>query len=462
MSEVISVGAVVVFLMLMFYMAMGTVIERYKWAFGHEASFTILLGMLVSFIAFEEGHRKFVELLKFSDSTFFYFCLPPIVFSSGYNMQRGDFFANLKNISIFGVLSTFLCFAVFSVITIVVKNRGIMQEIDGKTGKWAPLDLTDAECLLMCSLLCSSDVIAAVSLISYDKQPKLFSIVFGEGIINDAVSIILFNTVMKYTSENHEITSSTPFAIIKDFFDLGTNSIFVGILFGLGSAMLLKTYRAFSRSPIIETSFLFCIAYLSYVVSEMMHSSGIISLLISGIVMAHYTFYNLSAPGKHSTFFVFEFLGYASEAFVFAYLGLTFFSYFELKWSPQLFVVELIVIVIGRFCGVFLTIGLFSCCCGYKSGMELKELLFIWYAGMIRGAIAFGLVLRIDDKQFKNRDVIVTTSLSLVVFTTIAFGSTVGLLSRCLFPEDNNDEELNNTIQVDQMDNSSARRVEED
>ena len=51
---------------------------------------------------------------------------------------------------------------------------------------------------------------------------------------------------------------------------------------------------------------------------------------------------------------------------------------------------------------------------------------------MIRGAIAFGLVLRIDD-SYTNRDVIVTTSLSLVVFTTVVFGSTVGLLRDCVF-----------------------------
>ena len=56
------------------------------------------------------------------------------------------------------------------------------------------------EILLMCSLLCSSDVIAAISLIKPSEKPKLFSLVFGEGIVNDAVSIILFNTVLKYTS----------------------------------------------------------------------------------------------------------------------------------------------------------------------------------------------------------------------------------------------------------------------
>ena len=52
---------------------------------------------------------------------------------------------------------------------------------------------------------------------------------------------------------------------------------------------------------------------------------------------------------------------------------------------------------------------------------------------MIRGAIAFGLVLRIDGKMFKNRDIIVTTTLSLVIFTTVFMGSILGVLQACLF-----------------------------
>ena len=49
--------------------------------------------------------------------------------------------------------------------------------------------------LLFTSLLCSSDVVAAVSIVSYNDQPKLYSCIFGEGVVNDIVSIILFNTV---------------------------------------------------------------------------------------------------------------------------------------------------------------------------------------------------------------------------------------------------------------------------
>ena len=58
------------------------------------------------------------------------------------------------------------------------------------------------------------------------------------------------------------------------------------------------------------------------------------------------------------------------------------------------------------------------------------------YAGLIRDAIAFGHVLRIDGGDVEHRSVIVTTCLTLVVFTTVFFGATVGSVQACLFPKD--------------------------
>lgn len=70
---------------------------------------------------------------------------------------------------LFGVLGTFVAFFAFSAMTIYLTKLGFMTQYDGATGEWSPLELTSPECMLMCSLLCSSDVIAAISLISYDK-----------------------------------------------------------------------------------------------------------------------------------------------------------------------------------------------------------------------------------------------------------------------------------------------------
>ena len=111
----------------------------------------------------------------------------------------------------------------------------------------------------------------------------------------------------------------------------------------------------------------------------------------------------------------------------------------------------LIICVLGRFIGTIGIIMIFELF-GYKSGISMKELIFISYAGIIRGAVAFGLVLRIDDKV-QHRSVIVTTSLALVCFTTIFFGSTVVTVQKMLFKEKEGEKHHH----VDDPDNSQGR-----
>lgn len=56
--------------------------------------------------------------MAFNDDLFFYFVLPPIIFSQGFNMYRKRFFDNIGNIVLFGVFGTFTTFAVFAACTI--------------------------------------------------------------------------------------------------------------------------------------------------------------------------------------------------------------------------------------------------------------------------------------------------------------------------------------------------------
>lgn len=41
----------------------------------------------------------------------------------------------------------------------------------------------------------ATDSVAALTLIKPSQHPKLFSVIFGEGMVNDAVAIILFKVV---------------------------------------------------------------------------------------------------------------------------------------------------------------------------------------------------------------------------------------------------------------------------
>lgn len=157
----------------------------------------------------------------------------------------------------------------------------------------------------MCSLLCCTDTIAAVSIISYDEQPKLFSMIFGEGVTNDAVAIILFNTIALFT-EGATLSFMMVLEIILGFLALGFFSILIGVLSGFASALILKHGRFLTRNPVIEVTLTFIFGNISYVVSELFHMSGIISLLTCGIVMAHYTYYNLSHQAKSGTTVAYE------------------------------------------------------------------------------------------------------------------------------------------------------------
>lgn len=215
--------------------------------------------------------------------------------------------------------------------------------------------LSIMEILLMCSLLCSSDVVAAVSLINSEKQPKLFSLVFGEGITNDAVSIILFNAVVEFAGPGSTFDTTTPIKILISFTILGVGSLFIGIAVAFISSLTTKNFRFLTVKPVIECNIIFCFGYLSYTISERLHFSGIISLLATGILMAKYSWYNLSPQSKQTTSLAFSMVGYAAEAFVFGYLGLTFFSYVTYEWSWGLFIGEIIIVICGRFSG---TIGL--------------------------------------------------------------------------------------------------------
>mmetsp|Transcript_15682 Transcript_15682/g.21273 ORF Transcript_15682/g.21273 Transcript_15682/m.21273 type:complete len:356 (+) Transcript_15682:59-1126(+) len=349
-----ALGGMIFFIMIILFMVIGSQKSARKIAFGHEASYITLIGFCISAIVYnlDDGLK---DHLKFDDNVLFYFCIPPIVFSSGYNMRRKRFFRNFRNIMIFGVLGTLTTYFIFAALTLWIHSYDFMSMTNGATGVTQNLILSSSEILLMCSLLCSTDVIAAISMVSYDEQPTLFSLLFGEGIVNDAVAIILFNSVLKYTGENSSIDWTTPFDILWDFINLGFGSILIGLTYGIIATAVFKNIRSLCRDATVECLTIFCFGYMAYCTSELCAFSGIIALLTSGVVMAHYAWYSLSPQGKHGSYLVFSTLGFAMTGFIFSYLGITFFAYNDYWWSWELILVELVIIFLGRYGG---TMGL--------------------------------------------------------------------------------------------------------
>jgi len=195
------------------------------------------------------------------------------------------------------------------------------------------------------------------------------------------------------------------------------------------------------------------LSMLSYFLADMttlagIQMSGIISLLTCGIIQSHYTYYNLSPQGKITSTLTISFLGTAAEAGIYSYIGLSLYSNLNGWWSWGFIIYETIIVVVGRFAAIFGCFYTFNMC--FKSRtINARELVFIGWGGMIRGAIAFALVLRIpkqgepscesadpmkDCYSTQNFDLMVTTTFVLIVFTTLVFGSFMALMGRILVP----------------------------
>jgi NhaP-type Na+/H+ or K+/H+ antiporter len=89
--------------------------------------------------------------------------------------------------------------------------------------------------------------------------------------------------------------------ILGEFALLALTSMGVGLFFGLLASFMLKKMRFITVSSIKESIIVFCMGYVTYSIGELLHVSGIICLLVCGITMAHYGWYNLSPQGKTIT-----------------------------------------------------------------------------------------------------------------------------------------------------------------
>lgn len=379
-----------------------------------ESVVIVFLGCLIGLIMNALSDRNISNWRKeeaFSPTAFFLVLLPPIIFESGYNLHKGNFFQNIGSILVFAIIGTAI--SAF-VIGFGIYFLGLAQ---------VAYKLSFVESFAFGSLISAVDPVATVAIFhALNVDPVLNMLVFGESILNDAISIVLTTTIL----ESNNIDMSTGEAIlsgINRFCLMFFASAGIGVIFALVSALLLK-HIDLRKNPSLEFGMMLVFTYAPYVLAEGLHLSGIMAILFCGIVMSHYTHFNLSTVTQITMQQTLRTLAFIAETCVFAYLGLALFS-FKHRVEPALVVWSLILCLIGRACNIF---PLAILCNKFREHQITKKMMFImWFSGL-RGAISYALSLHLEFSD-ETRHVIITTTLIIVLFTTLFFGgSTMPLL----------------------------------
>merc|ERR1712166_380592 len=247
---------------------------------------------------------------------------------------------------------------------------------------------------------------------SLDVPPKLYMLVFGESVLNDAVSVVLFRTFVDMKEES--VTVDSLLSFVLTFTKSLTGSVLLGTAVGLVSALVFK-YSMLHKYPSLEMSLVFIFAYFPYLLAEGCNLSGITAILFTGIVMAHYTHNNLSPLSQVTTQQSFRMFAFLAETFVFAYLGLAVFA-FQHRWHIMLIAVSLVLCIVGRICNIFPLSRLLE-----SAGVDKidNKTQFVMCFSGLRGAVAFALALNAPSR---NSNLMVTTTLAVVLFSIFVFG----------------------------------------
>lgn len=407
----------------------------------------VLLGVLVGGIVRVSGSANALGLSLPNQEQFFTFILPPIILEAGYSLNKGDFFSEALGIFVLAVPGTFISAVVFGAAIYATGVLGISYFFSF----W--------EAMTFGAVLSAVDPVATIAIFSALKVNKtLHFLVFGESVLNDAVAIVLYRTFSRLIG--YSVT--TWYGPIFRFIYIFVGSPIVGAVVAASTALLLK-HTTLYRSPSLEFSFYLLMSYLPYPLCDGLGMSGILGILASSVVLAHYAHYNLSKITQVSSQQSFRTLSFLAETFVFIYLG-TALTTFNHSWHIGTIVCGILFTLLARAANIYPLTRLLNRWRVTK--ISSKTQLIMWFSGSLRGAIAWALSLSLPSRNGSGdtRRVVISSTLAIVLFTVIVLGGGMLPLLRLVRVEDEADETdtTNDTGHNDDDEDNNGSRVRDE
>ncbi|CAH8596304.1 unnamed protein product [Schistosoma margrebowiei] len=368
---------------------------------------------------------------KFTPELFAYYLLPPIILESAYSLYNRTFSEYLGVVLIFSVIGTICNFLFIGFLLYIIYQLNLLGE--------PILQFNLKGYLLFSSLIVAVDPVAVLAIFQdIGVELSLYYIVFGESLFNDAITIVL-NDIMIVFNNNEQLTILQIFIGFISFFTVSFGGLFIGILFGIITCLITRIHSHLSVFTIL------LLAYFSYIIADCIGWSGIISMISCGLIQAAYAFHNIGEKYMKSLLLITRMLAEISEGVIFLYLGIQVISY-KLEWHTGFILWSLILCLLSRTIIVFIITAIVNYVNIDETKITIEQQIILIYGGL-RGAIAFSLSVLIPDNLFPinslyHKNIIVTTTLFIILFTVGFMGITMKPLVKLLKIHKNNQEKL--------------------
>ncbi|KAH8377821.1 hypothetical protein KR093_007242 [Drosophila rubida] len=379
-----------------------------------ESCLLIVVGVVIGVVLY---FCTDVAVSPLTPNTFFFYMLPPIILDAGYFMPNRMFFDNLGTILLMAVVGT-----IFNVATIggSLYACGVCGVFGDETPK-----LLDV--FLFASLISAVDPVAVLAVFEeIHVNEILYIVVFGESLLNDAVTVVMYHMMEVYNEIGlPHIMAQDIASGVGSFFVVALGGTAIGIIWGFLTGLVT---RFTDHVRVIEPIFIFVMAYLAYLNAEIFHMSGILAITFCGITMKNYVESNISQKSHTTVKYALKMLSSSAETIIFMFLGVATVNNMHV-WNTWFVVLTI------AFCSVFRVIGVILLS-AIANRFRLHKLSrvdqFVMSYGGLRGAVAFALVLLVDENVVKHKNMFVTTTIAVIYFTVFLQGITIKPLVKIL------------------------------
>ncbi|XP_033236454.1 sodium/hydrogen exchanger 3 isoform X17 [Drosophila pseudoobscura] len=373
-----------------------------------ESCLLIVVGVVIGVVLY---FCTDVAVSPLTPNTFFFYMLPPIILDAGYFMPNRLFFDNLGTILLMAVVGT-----IFNIATI-----GGALYACGLTGIYGESQTPGLmDIFLFTSLISAVDPVAVLAVFEeIHVNEILYIVVFGESLLNDAVTVVMYHMMEGYTTIGLDnVIPQDIFSGCGSFFIVALGGTAIGVIWGFLTGLVT---RFTDHVRVIEPIFIFVMAYLAYLNAEIFHMSGILAITFCGITMKNYVESNISQKSHTTVKYALKMLSSSAETIIFMFLGVATVNNMHV-WNTWFVVLTI------AFCSVFRVLGVILLT-AIANRFRLHKLSrvdqFVMSYGGLRGAVAFALVLLVDENVVKQKNMFVTTTIAVIYFTVFLQGITI-------------------------------------
>ena len=391
-----------------------------------EVAVIIVIGMLGGLILDLSTAKKLADLELFSPTLFFIAFLPPIIFNSGFHLERSLFFCNLMPILVYAILGTLLSAVVIAAgLWFLTKHANPLGALEHP--------VTLPECMTFGALISATDPVSTLVLFAELRvEPHLFYLVFGESVLNDAVGIVLFDTARRFIAGTPD--SATIYDACGEFLMNLVGSTLVGLVLPVVLAAVIR-HSDIVANPTLEQGLVVLFLWVPYLVGESLGLSGIVATLGAGMASRKFIVPNLNEGSEEAVIGFMRLLSGFMETAAFLNLGLCAVLHEKQSYNPGMIGWAILLCCVSRPLQVYLFSWLLNRDCAKSvvpTKVKTKTQHMLSFSGL-RGVVAFALAMQWpddtdddddddDDSRRGHKNLFKATTSMVILFTVFVQG----------------------------------------